>query len=118
MTTGEFADLVGRMRRAQELAVKTKTPEAWLEKARLEREVDGILLDRIRRNTARTAPELDFGQGGANEATDTDNNKTIPGGRDTPEPCPHGDAAAWNVKPGTGKPSQPTEDSPCELDIW
>ena len=118
MTTGEFADLVGRMRRAQELAVKTKTPEAWLEKARLEREVDGILLDRIRRNTARTAPELDFGQGGVNEATDTDNNKTLSGRRNTPEPSTHGNEAAGHDQSGIGRPGQPTEDPPCELDIW
>ena len=118
MTTGEFADLVGRMRMAQELAGKIKTPEAWLEKARLEREVDGILLDRIRRNTAKAAPELDFGQGGANDTQPIDNQKTLPGGRDTPEPCPHGNEKTWNDQPGAGKIGQPAANAPCQLDIW
>lgn len=118
MTTGEFADLVGRMRRAQELAVKTKTPEAWLEKARLEREVDGILLDRIRRNTARTAPELDFGEGGVDDTKRIDNQKTIPGGRDTTDPSPHGDAAAWHDQQGACAPGQPTGEESQQFDIW
>lgn len=118
MTTGEFADLVGRMRMAQELAGKIKTPEAWLEKARLEREVDGILLDRIRRNTAKAAPELDFGQGGANEATDTDNNKTLPGGRNTSGPSPHGDASARHDKQRACWPQPATDDGSELLDIW
>ena len=118
MTTGEFADLVGRMRMAQELAGKIKTPEAWLEKARLEREVDGILLDRIRRNTAKAAPELDFGQGGANDTQPIDNQKTLPGGRDTPEQGTHGHAPVWHDKPGAGKIGQPAGEAPHELDIW
>lgn len=65
MTTGEFADLVSRMRAAQVLAERMKSPEAWLEKSRLEREVDGILLDRIKRQEAgRRQGRLDFGTGG------------------------------------------------------
>ena len=118
MTTGEFADLVGRMRRAQELAVKTKIPEAWLDKARLEREVDGILLDRIRRNTARTAPELDFGQGGANDTQPFDNQKTLSGGRNTPDPSPHGNEKAWHDQQGACAPGQPTRKESEQFDIW
>lgn len=65
MTTGEFADLVSRMRTAQIMAQQTKRPQEWLEKARLEREVDGILLDRIKRQEAgRRQGRLDFGTGG------------------------------------------------------
>lgn len=97
MTTGEFADLVGSMRRAQIVAAKTRTPTANLEAMRLEREVDRVLLERLQR---QSGAQTELNLGGKNEPEqqhlNLDLEPPLACGRDSPEPSPLRNATPWN----------------------
>lgn len=117
MTTGEFADLVGKMRRAQIVAGKIKTPEAYLEAMGLEREVDAVLLDRIKRMQEKSKPmELDFEK--EQEDDHTTANKTLPSGRDSAKQGSPSNEKIGNEQQGTRWAQQPSEDRLKQLDIW
>lgn len=118
MTTGEFADLVGRMRGAQILAAKMRTPVASLEAIRLEREVDRILLERLQRTTS---PQQNLPlEGGKHEQANQypDTNTAMASGRDSPEPSSPSDAAAGNEQPRAVKIGQYTGEESQPPDIW
>lgn len=118
MTTGEFADLVGQMRRAQIVASKIKTTEAYLEAMRLEKEVDGVLLDRLKRMQEKSKPlELDFSE---KEKTDdhTTANKTLSSGRSETEQSSQRYAAIGDDQQRARWSQQPSEDALSKLDIW
>lgn len=58
MTTGEFADIVQKMREAQKQYFKTHSSE-WLDKSKvLEKQVDTILEERNKREYERKNPGL------------------------------------------------------------
>ena len=58
MTTGEFADIVQKMREAQKQYFKTNSSE-WLDKSKaLEKQVDTILEERNKREYERKNPGL------------------------------------------------------------
>lgn len=58
MTTGEFADIVQKMREAQKKYFKTHSSE-WLDKSKaLEKQVDTILEERNKREYERKNPGL------------------------------------------------------------
>lgn len=58
MTTGEFADIVQKMREAQKQYFKTHSSE-WLDRSKaLEKQVDTILEERSKREYERNNPWL------------------------------------------------------------
>lgn len=118
MTTGEFADLVGSMRRAQIVAAKTRTPTANLEAMRLEREVDKVLLERLQRNAS---PQPNLNLGGNYEPENNqhlDLEPPLASRRSSPEQSPLSNATPWNdeqrarwAQPASGETSD-------QLDLW
>lgn len=58
MTTGEFADLVFKMRTAQKKYFRTRSQSAMTESKSYEKEVDRILEERQKRETERQNPSL------------------------------------------------------------
>lgn len=117
MTTGEFADLVGQMRRAQIVATKIKTTEAYLEAMRLEREVDEVLLDRLKRMQEKSKPmELDFEKEQTDERTTA--NKTLPSGRGSAKQGSPSNEKVGNDQQRTCWAQQPPEDKSQQFDIW
>lgn len=58
MTTGEFADLVFKMRKAQKKYFRTRLQSAMTESKSYEKEVDRILEERQKRETERQNPSL------------------------------------------------------------
>lgn len=61
MTTGEFADLVGKMRNAQKAFFRTKSKDSLQLSKDLEKQVDEILAERKKREAERQNPSL-FGE--------------------------------------------------------
>ena len=60
MTTGEFADLVQKMRMAQKAYFKTRTKVALDESRFLEKKVDDILKERAEREAAKQPTLFDI----------------------------------------------------------
>ena len=117
MTTGEFADLVGSMRRAQIVAAKTRTPTASLEAMRLEREVDRILLERLQRKSgAQTELNLGGKDEQANQYTNTE--PPLASGRDSPEPSSLRNATPWNDQQRARWAQPDSGDKSEQLDLW
>lgn len=58
MTTGEFAELVYKMRKAQKQYFRTRSQSALTESKSYEKEVDRILEKRQKRETERQTPSL------------------------------------------------------------
>lgn len=58
MTTGEFADLVFKMRTAQKKYFKTRSQGSLTESKNYEKEVDRLLEERQKRETERQNPSL------------------------------------------------------------
>ncbi|WP_296016721.1 hypothetical protein [uncultured Treponema sp.] len=58
MTTGEFADLIYKMRTAQKKYFRTRSQSALTESRGYEKEVDRILEERQKRETERQNPSL------------------------------------------------------------
>ncbi len=58
MTTGEFADLVARMRSAQKSWFKFHAPSDLSASKRLEKEVDAALAEREKRLSKTAQPKL------------------------------------------------------------
>lgn len=119
MTTGEFADLVGSLRRAQIVAAKTRTPTANLEAMRLEREVDRVLLERLQRKSG-TQTELNLG--GQNEPEqqhlNLDPEPSMASGRDSPEPSSLRNEVAWNEQQRARWAQPAPGDTSDQPDIW
>lgn len=118
MTTGEFADLVGSLRRAQIVAAKTRTPTASLEAMRLEREVDRILLERLQRKSG-TQTELNLG--GQNEPEQhqhLDLEPPLASGRGETEPRPLRHEVAGNEQQGARWAQSAPGDTSDQLDLW
>ena len=117
MTTGEFADLVGSLRRAQIVAAKTRTPTASLEAMRLEREVDRVLLERLQR---KSGAQTELNLGGKDEQANQYPNTEPPlaSGRDSPEPSSLRNATPWNEQQGARWAQSATGETSDQLDIW
>lgn len=117
MTTGEFADLVGSMRRAQIVAAKLRTPVASLEAMRLEREVDRILLERLQRTTS---PQPNLNLGGKHERANQypDTNTAMASGRDSPEPSSLRYEAPWNEQQRARWAQPDSGDTSDQPDLW
>ena len=117
MTTGEFADLVGSMRRAQIVAAKTRTPTASLEAMRLEREVDRILLERLQR---KSGEQTELNLGGKDEQANQYPNTEPPlaSGRDSPEPSSLRNATPWNDQQRARWAQPDSGDKSEQLDLW
>lgn len=118
MTTGEFADLVGSMRRAQIVAAKLRTPVASLEAMRLEREVDRILLERLQRTTS-PQPNLKL-EGGKHEQANQypDTNTALASGRDSPEPSSLRNEAPWDDQQRARWAQPAPDDGSQQPDLW
>lgn len=58
MTTGEFADLIYKMRTAQKKYFRTRSQSALTESRGYEKEVDRLLEERQKRETERQNPSL------------------------------------------------------------
>lgn len=121
MTTGEFADLVGSLRRAQIVAAKTRTPTASLEAMRLEREVDRILLERLQRTTS-PQPNLPLEGGNHEPATKTNQHLNteppLASGRGETEPRPLRHEVAGNEQQGARWAQSAPGETSDQLDIW
>lgn len=118
MTTGEFADLVGSMRRAQIVAAKTRTPTACLEAMRLEREVDRILLERLQR---KSGAQTELNLGGKNEPEQhqhLDLEPPLASGRDSPESSPLRNATPWNDQQRARWAQSAPGETSDQPDIW
>lgn len=121
MTTGEFADLVGSLRRAQIVAAKTRTPTASLEAMRLEREVDRILLERLQRTTS-PQPNLPLEGGNHEPATKTNQHLNteppLASGRGETEPSSLRNATPWNDQQRARWAQSAPGDTSCQPDLW
>ena len=118
MTTGEFADLVGSLRRAQIVAAKTRTPTANLEAMRLEREVDRVLLERLQR---KSGAQTELNLGGKNEPEQhqhLDLEPPLACGRDSPEPSSLRNEVAWNEQQRARWAQPDSGDKSEQLDLW
>ena len=119
MTTGEFADLVGSMRRAQIVAAKTRTPTAKLEAMRLEREVDRVLLERLQR---KSGAQTELNLGGKNEPEqqhlNLDLEPPLACGRGSSEPSSLRNEVAGNEQQRARWAQSAPGDTSCQLDIW
>lgn len=119
MTTGEFAYLVGKMRGAQIVASKIKTTEAYLEAMRLEKEVDGVLLDRLKRMQARSKPmELDFSEKEQEDDHRATANKTLPSGRDSAKQGSPSNEKVGDDQQRASWSQQTTGETSLQFDIW
>ena len=117
MTTGEFADLVGSMRRAQIVAAKLRTPVASLEAMRLEREVDRILLERLQR---KSGAQTELNLGGKDEQANQYPNTEPPlaCGRDSSEPSPLRHEVAWDDQQRARWAQSAPGETSDQLDLW
>ena len=119
MTTGEFADLVGSLRRAQIVAAKTRTPTANLEAMRLEREVDRVLLERLQR---KSGAQTELNLGGKNEPEqqhlNLDLEPPLASGRDSPEQSSLRNATPWNEQQRARWAQPDSGDKSEQLDLW